>query len=150
MPSSGWDGCRDLCVLPEALKKERWHIKTQEGWEPPAEGWNFKLGEAAWSLAFSLKQMSVSGVCSRDGVLYGSGGACMKVGRLSLRLLALEEENASLSAHCSSPVHQLLLWPLLDTTFPTRAQALAVYNGSLDSSSAGHTLVSFCTSRSAG
>lgn len=47
MPSSGWDGCRDLCVLPEALKKERWHIKMQEGWAPPAEGWNFKLGEVA-------------------------------------------------------------------------------------------------------
>lgn len=28
-------------MLPEALKKERWHIKTQEGWVPPAEGWNF-------------------------------------------------------------------------------------------------------------
>lgn len=74
----------------------------------------------------------------------------MKAGRLSLRLLALEEENTSLSAHCSSPVHQLLLWPLLDTTFPTRAWALAVYTGSLDSSSAGRTLVSFCTSRNAG
>lgn len=45
MPSSGWHGCRDLCVLPEAVKKERWHIKMQEGWVPPAEGWNFKLGE---------------------------------------------------------------------------------------------------------
>lgn len=60
MPSSGWDGCRDLCVLPEALKKERWHIKTQEGWVPPAEGWIFKLGEAARSLAFSLKQSQMS------------------------------------------------------------------------------------------
>lgn len=72
----------------------------------------------------------------------------MKAGRLSLRLLAFEEENTSLLAHCSSPVHQLLLW--LDTTFPTRALALAVYTGSLDSSSAGRTLVSFCTSRNAG
>lgn len=73
----------------------------------------------------------------------------MKAGRLSLRHLALEE-SASPSAYCTSPVHQLLLWPLQDTTFPTRAQALAVYTGSLGSSSSVRTLVSFCTNRSAG
>lgn len=39
--SSGWDGCRNLWVLPEALKRERWHIKTQESCAPPAEGWSF-------------------------------------------------------------------------------------------------------------
>lgn len=130
MPSSGWHGCRDLCVLPEAVKKERWHIKTQEGWVPPAEGWDFKLGEIARSLALSLKQRQVS-VPERESSMAQEGPGARQAGRLSLRLLALEEESASLSAHCSSPVHQLFLWPLLDTTFPTRAQALAVYTGSL-------------------
>lgn len=73
----------------------------------------------------------------------------MKAGRLSLRHLALEESAAPL-AYCTSPVHQLLLWPSQDTTFLTRAQALAVYTGSLGSSSSVRTLVSFCTNRSAG
>lgn len=74
----------------------------------------------------------------------------MKAGRMSLRHLAHEEDRASLSVYSTSSVHRLLLWPFLDTTFPTRAQALAVNTGSLGSSSAGHTLVSFCTNRSAG
>lgn len=94
MPSSGWDGCLDLCVLPEALKRERWYIKTQEGWAPPAEGWSFKVGRDC--LKSSFQSQAESGVCSREGVLHGSGEAWMKTGRLSLRLLILEEENAAL------------------------------------------------------
>lgn len=50
--SSGWDGCRNLWVLPEALKRERCRCKTQErrnagrlqragalSWERPPEIW---------------------------------------------------------------------------------------------------------------
>lgn len=122
----------------------------QEGWVSPSRGWNFGLGESTSRVAFSLR--AESGVCprERERVLYGSGGARRKAGRLSLRHFAHEEDSASLSVCCTSSVHQLLLWPLLDITFPTRAQALAVYTGSLGSSSAGRTLVSFCTNRSAG
>lgn len=68
---------------------------------PPSRGWNFRLEETTSSLAFSLGVES--GVCPREGVLCGSGGARMKAGRLSLRHLALEE-SASLSAYCTSPL----------------------------------------------
>lgn len=72
-----------------------------------------------------------------------------QAGWLNLRHLAPEEECFSVGT-LFQPIHQLLLGPLLDTIFPNRAQALAVYSGPLGSSSVGRTPVSFCTNRSAG
>lgn len=96
--SSGWDGCRNLWVLPEALKRERCRCKTQERRNA---GRLQRAGALSWRdrLKSGFQSRAQSGVRSREGVLCGSRGAWVKAGRLSLRLLALEEENASLSAH---------------------------------------------------
>ena len=133
------EGNRDAasrCRRARCLASKAW-----EGLRPLGS-----LGGAASGLAVNL--CTQSGAYPRGRFLPGLEESWTKAGWFEFKEFGPEEESAS--PHGASPALQTASSAFLVETCPPGPRAWAVSAGSLGASSAGHTLVSFCTSRNAG
>lgn len=131
-------------MLPEALKKKDGASRCRRAGYLALEAWEGlrllgRLGGTAWGLALSLG--AVRCLSQRE----------LDEGRLvEFKALALRKTALLLCQHIEPALHANLFSGICWVQpSPPGPRVLAIYSRSLGARSAGHTLVSFCTNRSA-